>query len=194
MVTLINPVYLKGEVIIQMRTAFKQSKPNVLVLPDFFDKSFYGKLAGEMLSSRGKENYVPHEHRFFEMPLDREIKEIFSSRAFINFISEATGVDIGGFKMCARKFGKGNFSLMHDDLPSAKRFVLFYTISPSGWDSKWGGASVFSFGDERAPLVFENIGNSLTLISVPSGMRDFVKYVNHFAGDKRIVKIIGTLD
>jgi Rps23 Pro-64 3,4-dihydroxylase Tpa1-like proline 4-hydroxylase len=187
----INPLYAYEAVQDQMRTAFKNSKPCVILVTDFFLKDYYQSLFRSLKSLSGKEIYEPHKYRFEEI-YDTNLSEMFSSNEFFEFVGNITGVKVNKANLSNRRVGAGDYTLLHDDVIARKRLIFFYTLCDK-LGSDWGGSTVFTFGDERVPLVFEPKGNSLVIMSVPEGMRDFVKYVKHFAGKNEIIKVEGTL-
>ena len=189
----LNALYRYDAVVDQARASFKIGKPQVLLLTDFLAKPVYDALVKEMDKIRGRELYVPHESRFDEVSLPKQVADFFSSIHFKQFLTHITGVKVKDIILSARRFSHQRFSLMYDDAESGERLVFFYTLAPATWKATWGGSTIFSFGDHRAPATFESKGNSLAIMRVPLGMRDFVKYVNHFAAKNSFVKIDGVL-
>lgn len=185
----LNALYNYEAVQDQMRAAFKTSKPSVLMLTDFFDKKFYATLLADLNKIDSKEIYVPHKERYAYIE-STDIQKLFSSSEFLDFVRNVTGAKIKSADMIIKKFGQQNYTLLHDDVLANKRLIFFYTLAGK-WKSEFGGQTIFTFGDGRAPLVFEPQGNSLCIMLVPEGMRDFVKYIKHFAGESKIVKIEG---
>lgn len=189
----LNALYRYDAVVDQARASFKASKPQVLLLTDFLAKPVYDALVKEVAKIKGAEMYVPHEYRFETLSLPDVIRDFFSSLHFKQFLTHITGVRIKDITVSARRFSHQRFSLMYDDAESGERVLFFYTLAPAHWKSTWGGSTIFSFGDKRAPATFEVKGNSLAIIRVPKGMRDFVKYVNHFSAKNSFVKVDGVL-
>lgn len=174
----INPVYLSAEVMQQMKAAFSQQR--VLRLDNFFTVETHKHLRS-LGKKKGKEVYVPHQYRYMALPSAAEIAASCSS-----FIEKITGKRMKTRQMSVRSFGHRDFTLLHDDVESKKRLVFFYTIADL-WDVEAGGQHVFTHNDESTPLVFAPQDNSLVIMEVPEGMRDFVKYVNHKAGKDRLL-------
>jgi Rps23 Pro-64 3,4-dihydroxylase Tpa1-like proline 4-hydroxylase len=189
----LNALYRYDAVIDQARASFRSGKPQVLLLTDFLAKPVYEALVKEVAKVKGREMYVPHEYRFEELSLPKVISNFFSSLHFRQFLTHIMGVKIKDIGLSVRRLSHQRFSLMYDDAESKERLVFFYTLAPADWKSTWGGSTIFSFGDNRAPATFEVKGNSLAIMKVPKGMRDFVKYVNHFAAKNSFVKIDGVL-
>ncbi len=187
----VNALYFYEAVQDQMHGAFKSSRPQVILLTDFFVKKIYDSLLEEAKKVSGKEVYEPHKYRFREIFLT-ELEEFFSSQEFLDLVREITRVKVKKVDLSLSKFGKGNYTLLHDDVMAKKRLLFFYTLCDK-WQSAWGGSTIFTFGDERSPIVFESKGNSLVIMLVPDGMREFVKYVKHFAGESEMFKVEGVL-
>ncbi len=174
-----------------MKSSFKTSKPPVLLLSDFLIKKSWEELRKKTISEKGKERYVPHEYRYSDLLLGNDL-DAFSSKEFLTFVREISGIKVTKSDVSTRKFNHRSFTLLHDELEDAERLVFFYMLAPA-WDLSWGGQTIFSFGDDREPLIFNVQNNSFVLLKVPRGMRSFVKYVNHFAGDKELVIVQGIL-
>lgn len=187
--SLINPLYAYDAVKDQMKVSFKSSKPSVLLLPDFFTKKVYDSLTKEAQSLEAKEKYIPHMYRYHEVP-SSAFKDIFSSD-FLTFVREITGIKSKKLSLDSKRFGHRCFTLLHDDLSADGGLIFFYTIASSKWNSSSGGQTIFTFGDEREPLIFDVKENSLVLLHVPKGMRSFVKYLNHFSGTNGMLKVEG---
>ncbi len=190
--TSLNPLYLYEAVQDQMRSSFEKSKPSVLLLTDFLTSRSYeafARIVGEFKETRVEE---PDRLFFSSLAIPQAQRAFFASPSFFDFVRNATGVKPRDVKLEARRFGHRDFTLLHDDQLSSERFVFFYTLT-SDWNASSGGSIVFSFGDAREPLIFEPKANSLIILKVPKGMREFVKYINHTAGNKTITYISGEL-
>lgn len=172
-----------------MKLSFKESKPSLLVLSTFLLEEAHAELIRILRSSQGREQYVPHESRFKALP--SSAGRLFASRGFLDFVRSISSHKASTVALTTYQFSHRDFTLLHDDLHDHARLIFFYTLTSSPWKPAWGGSRIFSYGDEREPLIFEPTDNTLALIAVPKGMRDFVKYVNHFAGDDMITKIEG---
>ena len=195
MVTLIfnknvNPLYLYEAVQDQIKSSFAVSKPQLTLLADFLTKPAYNELLASVSSSKSREVFVPHKFSFDSVD---HRGELFSSKEFLEFVRLVTGVRSNNATIDVKKFKHTNFTLLHDDLDSNARVIFFYILGSKDWKPEWGGQTIFTFGDGREPIVFEPKANSLAIIKVPKGMRDFVKYIKHFSGRNEFFKIEGTL-
>lgn len=187
----LSPLYGYDAVQDQMRTAFKKSKPSVLLLPDFLTTRSCTSLARSLDVLKGSVAFSAERHSFTNVPLTQAHRGFFASPAFFDFVRVASGINVRDVRLGAMRFGHRDFTLLHDDQLSDERFVFFYTQVSPRWKSNFGGSIIFSFGDEREPLIFEPKHNTLVLFKVPKGMRDFVKYVNHYAGDESLTYLFG---
>lgn len=187
---LLNPLYGYDAVQDQMRASFARSKPSVLVLNDFLVTRQYKELAAAFALLQGSAIFEPDRCSYTDLTLPLISRGTFVSLAFFDFVRNATGLKVKDVRLSGQRFGHRDFTLLHDDQPAAERFVFLFMLAPR-WDVSWGGSMIFSFGDERPPLVFEPRGNALVLLNVPPGMREFVKYVNHHAKNTSLTYLVG---
>lgn len=195
MVTLIfekalNPLYLYEAVQDQIQASFNSSQPRLMLLADFLTRPLMDEVRAQLSASGSKDIFVPHRYSFTEVECTLDL---FSSKDFLHFIRSVTGIKSSHVRVSVKEFGHQNFTLLHDDVDARARVVFFYTLGGKNWKREWGGQTIFTFGDEREPVVFEPKSNSLAIIQVPKGMRDFVKYIPHFAGANKFIKIEGIL-
>ncbi len=189
--TSLNPLYLYEAVQDQMRSSFEKSKPSVLLLTDFLTSRSYTSFARVVESFKETKVDEPDRFSFDSLTIPQAYRAFFASPSFFDFVRNATGVKPRDVRLEARRFGHRHFTLLHDKQSSEERFMFIYTFAPSSWNPASGGSLIFSYGDEREPLVFEPKANSLVIMKVPKNMREFVKYINHTAGSKNLVYFIG---
>lgn len=182
----VNSLYLHNSVKEQIKSSFSKSK--VALLGDFLNNSYLEELRKEVGRYKFHEVFAPHQ---FSYSLADMNENIFLSNDFIELIRYLTGAKKTKGSIVVRMFGKGNFTLLHDNLEKNERLVFFYTLSTKDWKSEWGGQRIFTFGDEREPLIFEPKDNSLAIIKASKGMMEFTKYVKHWAGDNKLARIEG---
>lgn len=187
----LNPLYTYEAVQDQMRTSFAKSKPSVLLLNDFLIKKRYDALFHTLGGLQGTSLSEPDRLSYTHLDLPQAVRGFFASPAFFDFVTSATGIKVRDVKLETRRFGHRDFTLLHDEQESNSRFIFLYMVASPAWKMSWGGSPIFSFGDERKPLVFEPRGNTFILFNVPRGMREFVKYVNHFAGKEKLIYLEG---
>lgn len=186
----LNPLYGYEAVQDQMRTSFAKSKPSVLLLPDFFVARSYKEFLHMFDALPGSVISAPERHSYTELTLSQPLRGFFASPAFFDFAWNATGLKIKDVRLSAQRFGHRDFTLLHDEQAAHERCIFIFMMAPL-WDASYGGSMIFSYGDERAPLVFEPRGNTLVFFKVPKDMREFVKYCNHFSNDATVTYVVG---
>lgn len=185
---MINSLYLDEQIGLQMRGAFVQNKPNVLVLNDFFTKEFAKTLMSEFEKIRSVETYQPEKWRYKELK-SKSIEMLASSAELRIILERAIGKKIKRLDFRALQFKHEGYTLLNDAEKQTKGTEFFITIGGE-WDSSWGGMSVYT-GEQ--PLIFPPAHNTFVLIS-PGKSLDFVKYVNYKAGKNWFVKIEGSIN
>lgn len=188
---MLNPLYGYEAVQDQMKTAFVKSKPPVLLLQDFFVVRSYSSLAKTLEQCKEHRISEPDRMSFGSLELPQSLRALFVSPAFLDFVRAASGIKVKDVRLGALRFGHRDFTLMHDDAPAHGRCMFVYMIAPNSWESTRGGSLVFSYGDERDPLIFEPRANSFILLKTEKGMRDFIKYINHTAGKEQVTYLFG---
>ena len=189
MAPLINPLYLGVEVQQHMRGYFASQKPRRLLLPDFFTKKQYGVLLKQLATQKGALRHEAERFSFQELVLPQELKLFLTSAQFKGFLSTVLNKPVRKIALSARRFEHASYTLLHDNVPAGQ--ASFFIIFGNGWDSSWGGSTVYFGGGE--PLIFAPVLNSFSLVHPGKDMRAFVKYVTHFVGKKSFVKVEGIL-
>jgi len=187
----INPLYLYEAVQDQIKAGFMSSSPKLTLLADFLVKSAQVELQKSLSSSKKSKIFVPHKYSFEQIDFH---SDLLSSKEFLHFVRLVTGLKLSKSRVSVSKFDHGAYSLLHDDLDSSERIIFFYILGSKSWKPEFGGQTILTYGDERDPIVFEPKDNSLAIVRVPKGMRNFVKYIKHFAGKNEFVKFEGVLN
>ncbi|HIH24856.1 TPA: hypothetical protein HA251_07525 [Candidatus Woesearchaeota archaeon] len=133
-------------------------------------------------TSRGfTRTFVPDRYSYGAMPLHADMGGI------VSFVESITGSSskmsgLGAIPAgSVARFGHGDYTLLHDNLPvaPAHRIVAFVVIDD--WDASSGGDIVWT-RDGETLLRLSIMKNILYVIREEKGSRAFVKYVNHRAG------------
>ncbi len=185
-----NPLYLYEAVLEQMRANFKSSKPNALLLNDFFTKIAYKELATQILTSK-KKHAVPDRYSYTEMVIPSPVEQLFNSESFLAFLREATGKKITNVTLQAQQFSAGDYTLLHDaelSEPGTEFFIIFSDT----WKPEWGGSTIYT-PEKADPLIFVPIANTFSLITTTKYLHSFVKYLNYTVGPNSFIKLSGRL-
>lgn len=188
----VNGLYNYPSVIEQAAVSFRRSKPNMLLLKDFLEKDFYNKITDEIKKVNGIERYNLDKEKYSELKIPNILDDFLKSEFFIGLLQETLGKKVSEMNYSLKKFGHGDFSLIHDDEVLGKRIDFFLTFIEGEWKQEWGRYNAYSKGDGE-PLIFPAEGNSFCLIIAEGEMFDFVKYVKHFAGKNVIYKLEGRI-
>lgn len=87
----------------------------------------------------------------------------------------------GKVTMELRKFDKGDYTLLYDELKEGKG--VFFSLEFASLDESWGGYTSFIEKAELMRIVPQ--ANTLYVVN-QSKLKSFVKYINHHAGRSRI--------
>lgn len=188
---MLNPLYGYEAVQDQMKSSFSKTKPSMLLLQDFFVTRSYESLKKMFALCETRSISRPDHTSVRSLELPQTLRSLFVSPAFYEFVRTATGIRVKDVRLNALLFGHRDFTLLHDDVPAGERFMFVYMMVPSSWQSSWGGSLFFSYGDDRDPFIFEPKGNVFVLLKTVKGLRDFIKYVNHRAGNESVIYLFG---
>ena len=101
------------------------------------------------------------------------------AREFKALLQSITGK--GKMTIELRKFDKGDYTLLYDDLKDGKG--VFFSLEFTSLKEDWGGFTSFVADGEVARIVPK--ANTLFLVQ-QDGLKSFVKYVNHHTAHPRI--------
>ena len=161
---MINGFYLKKEV--QASVLDVLEKEGSVQLFNFLD--------GLEVSSNLKKEYDPLSHKYSVVD--------FSEKAFLDFFSSLFGE---GFSLVSSKvfsFSHGDYSLLEDDVFEEEGYCLIFDFCD--FDELFGGYHSFVKDSEEVVRLLPK-KYCLSIVKTSKDMQSFVKYVNHFAGEKK---------
>jgi len=103
------------------------------------------------------------------------------SDEFKALITKVTGRR-GKISVECRRFRKGDYTVLYDKLKPGKGVLFILNLTKM--DQSWGGWSTFIRGNEEVARLIPS-ENALFIIN-NTGLRSFVKYVNHHAKQPRV--------
>ncbi len=167
----VNPVYLKNKTGLKREFAANKPFPH-LVLGNFF-KSKISKVAAALL----KEEFYEHNADLyqFEQTDDcknakqsavREFYKFFSSKQFIQFISDITNTKLKFIDMSGFMYDDTDYLLPHDDRLSGRKIAYILNLSKD-FTLKDGGALQFFKGNKIVKSIPPTF-NTFTIFKVSS--------------------------
>lgn len=187
---MINPVYLKKEIGLEMNKVFKNE--GVIKLSDFLNSENYLNLSLKLWNAKGRRVLIPDKCSFEELQ-ERSVKEFVSSKDFTNLINKIIGKEARVDEIIVKRMGWRDFTLIHDEekeINKEEKIEFFFFISGK-WDSKCGGSKIYNHDGKT--LVFSPESNSLCIIKKKRDMNSFIKYINHFAGKEKFIVVEGRI-
>lgn len=182
-----NSIYAQTDIVKQMRAHYLAGG-KMLYLPNFFSDSGYGSLLTVLRRSTGEKTRVADRYSY--TPLRIEILEkLLSSREFLKLMQMISGKKIKKSIVSVRRFGHGDFTLIHDSERNGARLEFRFLLMER-WHTLNGGHIVYT-SMKREPLLMPLQGNGLLLIDKPTDMHSFVQYINHKAGKENFVLATG---
>ncbi|KAJ2583251.1 putative component of NuA3 histone acetyltransferase complex [Coemansia sp. RSA 1836] len=113
------------------------------------------------------------------------LMEFLRSASFARLITALTSIDVTAVSQQLRRFDRGHYTLIHDQVPEPFGLDVTLSLQPKEqhieWDGDlWGGATHY-IADKDELLRITPESNSLSLVLRDEGTLRFVKYLNHMA-------------
>lgn len=183
----INPAYFKEENIrkIQQMFASNKSVPSI-VLHDFFQKECYEQLKKTVHQEQFQQKRHPILYLYHEAS-PTYVNEGLNATEMRNFLQKILNRKIKKITGTLESFGWKEYVILNDDAVEKAGIDLFFGLS-DGWDESAGGNIVYvdGSGEYTKTLV---TGNMLVIVERKQGVQKFVQYVNHRAGEQKLVFI-----
>jgi Rps23 Pro-64 3,4-dihydroxylase Tpa1-like proline 4-hydroxylase len=186
----LQPSYLSSSILQQIAKTFSQQQ--YIQLADFFQEKQVLQIVQGLQLLSWKHSYNPDMHSYSHAPIDplKDFSAFLRSPVFCAFVGTLVGKDVKKITAEAFLFQHGDYTLLHD-AEQRETGVLFWFDFTQEWDSAAGGQTIVVHRD--APLIFAPKWNSLQLIHLQKQQQFFTKYVNAFAGKKKLVLVRGML-
>ena len=188
----INPAYFKEENIRKIQQMFSNNSavPSI-VLHQFFDKAFYEQLKKEMRHTQFKRARHLILYSYQKAPLPKKMKTVLDSKVFVSFIARILNKKIGRIEATAQCFSWKDYTILNDEAIEKPGIDLIIGFSDD-WNEQAGGTAVYVDGTgeyTKTPVK----GNMLVIVKRKQGVQKFVQYLNHYAHEKQLLLVIGTL-
>lgn len=183
----LNKIYFSS--LDSIGNAFNQN--SFIRLENFLEEECYLQLARGLWALQGKKITRAAKCSFTELNCTDFLEE-FNQEDVLKLFSKFTKKKPKIKDLKIRRFGKGDYTLIHDD-EKKKDEIKFYFMISGRWDSKVGGSLTYNIDDSQ-PLVFPIAFNCLNVITEGKGMHPFIKYINHHAGKESFILIEGVIE
>lgn len=108
------------------------------------------------------------QDEYARSPQAREVTDFLQSRAFLDFGAGVLGREVGGVRVQASKYRKGDFLTLHDDSHSKDDRLGAFTLGfTRRWRPDWGGQLLFHDAKGDVEQGFLPRFNMLTVFKVP---------------------------
>ena len=181
---LLHPTYRDSSIRRRILAAYKANPLPSVQLQGFFELDSYAQLVKQCKTLKWQEEYVPNQYRRAVAKLPAHLSRFFASKEFVDLVLHCTGKKLSK-KARLVSYGASGFTLRNDEAKPPG--LLVYFDMTHEWSSKWGGATVVSSAYGELARV-QPMPNTLVLIDCSKAW-PFVQYINHYAANKKIVRI-----
>ncbi len=190
---MVNPQYLSGSTIAQVKHAFHANRelPSI-TLQKFFSEGEYKTLSKVVSKTKWEKAKDRMHYNHSVAPLPTELKKMLDNTMMKRCISAVLGREIKKIEGKLCMFGWKDYTLLYDEAVEKPGIDLIIDFTPQ-WGENAGGKIVYAdgTGDSR------NIPSSPNTLSVTirkEGVQKFVQYCNHYAGKKKRILFLGTVE
>jgi hypothetical protein len=182
----IRAVYLKEETIRQLHDSFyKQPRLAHLQLHHFLAQHTALTLLYSLKKAPATFAVIPDRHSLQLITLTKEMQlflTFLTSPLFLNYLQQLTHLQLTGLpEIQLLRFGKGNYTLLHDQDVRRNALVVTFELT-AHWDPSFGGYDAYLEAAEEPLLLFPHM-NTVSLVHLTEKTQYFSKYVNHLAGN-----------
>lgn len=192
----VNNMYIGEQVIAEMNNFF--ANEGFLKLDDFltFDIEDIKK---KILDLEFEEVFEPTKIKCKRLILskifDHEILkfvEFFKTKDFVDFLEEITGFELTLKKFDILLFEKGDYSLLSDEIKRDEGIEVVFDMSDL-FDEIMGSRTTYVTKEEEVFYLMPEF-NSLTILYSPEELMKYVKYINSFAKNRKVLRIQAFFD
>ena len=194
MIFTINPTYTTEKFLLQAQEFFNTE--NYIQLQHFFDSSidtFCSKLLENPKYFYNNSHPLTHNYHSLQLKnCDIEILnglEFFKSKLFEHYIKQLIGFELELKNISISRFEHKNYELLHDSkLTTSLDIDVYLFLCVDEFTPEMGGYKVYTTFDEEI-LYLNIIHNTLTCIFKDEELRQYTKYINTLAKDKKYIEI-----
>ena len=181
----LHPTYLDAGVRAQIAAAYRANALPSVQLQGFLDPKQYAAILAELKKAAWREETIPDRYSRETAKLTRLLALTFGGKDFAALVKQITGKTLKG-KPRLQAYSHRQFTLRNDE-EKPPGLLVYFDMTPN-WLAQWGGATVIS--NEQGELArVPPLPNTLVLIDC-SASWPFVQYVNHYASDAAIVRVV----
>ncbi|HLC81853.1 MAG TPA: hypothetical protein VJH68_04305 [Candidatus Nanoarchaeia archaeon] len=171
---------------LKLQKSFRQDKifPH-LCLYQFFNQEYYQQLKAEIkrLNFKKSRQHLSHSCAQAKVPL--LLNNFLLSQKFQQFLFFITGNKVKSLTAKAYQFGREDYLILNDRLQKNHHAEITLDLT-NGWDKNWGGSISYANGKGEV-LALPIKENTFTIIELKRNVNRYVKYINHYAKNKKRV-------
>lgn len=187
----VNDYYFDETVLKEARSVFLNNKPKSIQLRKFLKPEFYRKIKRSLGRIGWKENVLFDLYNYRTAKAPKELAAFLKSSDFLKFVSIVANKSVKKIRFEVAAFGKADYTLANHALFGKKgaAFLLDFT---ENWNPNADGYVAFVKNNNEL-LRIGPFENTLSLVSLEKNTDAFVKYINHLAGNKKRIFVLGTV-
>lgn len=175
---MINPVYFEEDSINKIKEIF--DRDGSIQLQNFFDREYLNKLINKIKNVKLKIEYDPmlHSYNYSEFEDKELINELNKILSKINI---KLSLSLSSSRLFC--FGHRDYSLLSDKINEEEGIKIIIELTKD-WNHEANGYTSFVM-DNKELVRINSIGNSVSIIKTDNNIKSFVKYINHYALNKK---------
>lgn len=171
----INTIYLDNAILKRANGIFNSQNPKNIRIVNLFQKSVFLLIQKKLLAADFKIKFTAFKYMYHAAKL-KEIDSFIKGEYFRHLVRGITGIGKFKIKYEIRKFGAGDYTILHDE--AAATHAIDFIIDFSEEKSSNGGHTVYLSRDEELLHVAPE-PNTLAFIEKRRSIMKYTKYVNH---------------
>ena len=185
----INKAYLEQATMNKIRHELQQSEFPSVSLTNFF--TGYARIKQDLLRLYFVEERKLTSHSYGYAVLPPSLQKLFRSAEFNEFLTQVLGKVVISTTALAYRFGWKDYTILHDERQEVPGIDLIIDFTDE-WDERAGGK--IRYKDQEGNFISLPLGgNILAIVRREKGVQKFVQYVNHYAGKRNRLLVMGNV-
>ena len=171
----INTIYIDAAVMKRASEIYGSQTPKNLRLDNFFQPLVFNLLQKKLKSARYSIKFHPYKYKYSIASI-KEIDSFVNGFYFKRIIEQVLSIKNPKIKYEIRKFGPGNYTLLHDAEKEKKGIDFVIDFSDKG--KSYGGHTIY-LNEAEELLQLNPCPNTLSFIERAKKVMKYTKYVDH---------------
>jgi|GEM_PF-5219456 len=191
MADIITETYRDSAVVKQLRQSFHAQAPRTLLLQQVICHDILHALTGVCSKARYRVIHEPLIRCCAEATVPAAVLRFLEDPAVHHLLSSIIGKPVLVRDLLLLKFSWKGYTVLNDTALEPPGIDFMIDLTPT-WDQVWGGTCTYVDGTGGSLAITPGFG-SVCIVERTQDLHRFIQYVNHYAGDRSRLLLVGHL-